>query len=108
LHSLFEDDFGGWVQSGSDDADWTRNSGTTPSSSTGPSTANEGSFYIYTEASYIFNKRMELSAWFDLRNLEDAELTFDYHMYGSNMGSLVIEASYDGKTWQSIFSGIFR
>lgn len=36
---------------GFDNFDWTRQSGSTPSSSTGPSSASQGSYYMYIETS---------------------------------------------------------
>lgn len=47
----FETGIGSWSQGTGDDFDWTRRSGSTPSSNTGPSAASQGSFYIYVEAS---------------------------------------------------------
>ena len=35
---------------------WTRHTGKTPSSRTGPLTAKDGNFYIYTESSYPNNR----------------------------------------------------
>ncbi|MCB0854296.1 MAG: hypothetical protein KDD63_18870, partial [Bacteroidetes bacterium] len=41
----------GWTQDGGDDFDWTRQSGGTPSSGTGPSAASQGTYYAYMEVS---------------------------------------------------------
>ena len=41
----------GWTQVGGDDGNWVRNSGSTPSNTTGPSSAANGSFYMFLEAS---------------------------------------------------------
>ena len=41
----------GLTQDSGDDTDWTRQTGATGSSSTGPSAANQGSYYAYIEAS---------------------------------------------------------
>ena len=41
----------GMSQSTDDDFDWTRQTGATPSSETGPSKAADGDFYIFIEAS---------------------------------------------------------
>ena len=46
----FESDLGDWTQSSTDDFDWTIKSGSTPSNHTGPSSANDGSYYLYLEA----------------------------------------------------------
>ena len=105
----FESGFGGWSQGSGDDFDWARRSGTTPSSNTGPSSANEGSFYMYVEASapnYSAKVTILNSPCFDLSGESAANFNFDYHMYGaSNMGNLNLEASDDnGATWSSVWS----
>jgi hypothetical protein len=102
----FETGLGAWSQSGTDDIDWTRNSGGTPSSNTGPSTGSDGSWYLYTEASSNENSTAVLTNWFDLRFTVSPELTFNYHMYGGSMGTLRLEASTDGSTWSTLFEEI--
>ena len=95
-----------------DDIDWTLQSNQTPSGSTGPDAASDGSQYLYTEASTNVsppgnpNKSAYLiSPCFDFSNHEDASITFDYHMYGSDMGTLSLELSIDdGATYTTIFS----
>ncbi|PKV52897.1 putative secreted protein (Por secretion system target) [Aquimarina sp. MAR_2010_214] len=106
----FEGNVGAWVQETSDDIDWTVDSSGTPSSTTGPSSATNGSSYIYTEASGNgngFPNKVALltSPCIDLSNQPSSELSFDYHMYGSNMGTLEIRVSTDdGATWTSAWS----
>jgi len=105
----FENTFGSWTQASGDDFDWSLRSGSTPSSNTGPSSASEGSYYIYMESSSpnYSNKRAILnSPCFDLSSESTATLEFKYHMYGSSsMGSLAMEASIDdGSTWSSVWS----
>ncbi|MBG6131338.1 chitodextrinase [Aquimarina sp. EL_43] len=107
----FESDFGGWTQASGDDLDWTRDSGGTPSNNTGPSSADDGSTYIYVEASGngtgYPNKRAILnSPCVDLSGATAAVFSFSYHMYGgTDFGSLDVEASNDdGATWTSIWS----
>ena len=100
----FETDFGGWRnETTSDDFDWTRNSEGTPSSATGPSSAKEGAFYLYTEASspnYPSKNALLYSPCFDLRLPTSAYLAFDYHMYGAGMGSMEISISSNGgESW---------
>lgn len=102
----FESGLGGWLQSSSDDINWTRNSGGTPSSSTGPSSANEGSFYLYVEASspnYPSKVAIVESPCYDLSGQISASFDFDYHMYGADMGTLALEASIDG-TWSTVWT----
>ncbi len=102
----FESGLGGWVQSSADDINWTRDANGTPSSSTGPSSASEGSYYLYVESSspnYPSKVAIVESPCFDLSGESSATFDFDYHMYGSNMGTLALEASTDG-TWNQIWS----
>ncbi len=86
--------------------DWARDSGGTNSSSTGPATGSDGAFYLYTEASGCSNREMIVeSPCFDLSGQSNLELTFDYHMYGSNMGDLFLEVSNDqGTSWTSLWT----
>lgn len=103
----FESGFGEWTQSDQDDFNWSVNSGGTPSSATGPANASEGTNYIYTESSspnYPNKTSLLKSPCFDLTAVSDPELAFDYHMYGSAMGSLLVEGSEDGVSWNALFS----
>lgn len=47
----FEGNIGLWTQASGDDGNWLINSDTTPSTTTGPSAANDGTDYLYIEAS---------------------------------------------------------
>jgi len=103
----FENGWGDWINDSGDDMDWTRHSGSTRSSRTGPSGAPGGSFYIYTESSrpnYPNKTALLVSPCFDLSNRTDAELTFWYHMYGSAMGTLNVEVSEDCENWTNVWS----
>ncbi|MEL6558464.1 MAG: endonuclease [Bacteroidota bacterium] len=104
----FESGFGGWIQSTSDDFDWTRRSGSTPSSNTGPSAASDGTVYAYMESStpnFSTKRSILQSPCYDLSEEIQANFTFKYHMYGSsNMGSLRLEATTDGSNWSTIWS----
>jgi hypothetical protein len=107
----FENTLGAWTQASGDDLNWTVDASGTPSSSTGPSSASAGSYYVYVEASGngtgYPNKRAILnSPCFDLSSATQATFTFKYHMYGAtDMGSIALEASNDnGTTWTSIWS----
>ncbi|MDY8135360.1 endonuclease [Aquimarina sp. 2201CG5-10] len=104
-----ETNFGAWSQANSsDDFNWDRRSGGTPSNNTGPSAAASGSYYMYMESSSpnYSNKRAILySPCFDLTSETQAVFSFKYHLYGaSNMGSLAVEASLNGTTWSSVWS----
>ena len=95
----FESGFGLFCQSSTDDFDFTNWSGGTPTNSSGPSFASEGSKYIYTEASSSNNPSKVAilgSPCYDLSNVTSSQLKFDYNMLGSGMGSLEIEVSTDG------------
>lgn len=103
----FESGFGAWTQNGGDDFDWTRQSGTTISSGTGPSGADDGTYYIYTEVSspnYPTKTAILTSPCFDLAGMTTPELSFRYHMLGSSVGTINLEASTDGSTWTSVWS----
>jgi Zn-dependent metalloprotease/chitodextrinase len=105
----FESGLGAWTQSTADDIDWTRNSGGTPSSNTGPTTGSQGAWYMYVEASspnYPSKRAILNSPCFNLSSSSSATLTFAYHMYGAaDMGSIALEASNDnGATWTSLWS----
>ncbi len=105
----FETNLGQWSQASSgDDLDWTRNSGGTPSNGTGPANAADGTFYLYVEASGTAspNKRAILnSPCLNFSSLVTPTLTFQYHMVGSAINSLAVEARTDNTgTWSSVFS----
>ena len=98
----FETGLGDWVQSADDVFDWSWNTGATPSSDTGPISAFDGSYYVYTEASSNFNNDTYLDASFDFSELSFPYLTFYYHMNGVNMGSLHVDV-WDGTWNQDVF-----
>ncbi len=107
----FETALGGWTQNSGDDLDWTRDANGTSSSRTGPSSADDGSFYIYVEASgngtgYPNKQAILTSPCFDLGAATAATFSFKYHMFGANdFGSLDVEASNDeGASWTSIWN----
>ncbi|NRD22095.1 DUF5011 domain-containing protein [Winogradskyella litoriviva] len=105
----FENTFGAWTQATGDDFNWATRSGTTPSSNTGPSSADLGSYYIYMESSspnYSTKRAILNSPCYDLSSASQATFEFKYHMYGaSSMGSLALELSDDnGTSWTSIWS----
>ncbi len=102
----------GWNQLGGDDGNWVRDSGGTPSSNTGPGSAIEGSFYMFLEAStngsagQIGNNATAIleSDCFDLSGVTGATFSFQHHMYGSNVGSITVQASNDGAVWTNLYS----
>ncbi|MCB0585791.1 MAG: T9SS type A sorting domain-containing protein [Phaeodactylibacter sp.] len=102
----FETDFGLWNHSPNSDFNWSRNSGSTFSNSTGPSEASDGDYYVYTESTSNNNSTAYLEGpCFDLSTAAMPEFRFDYHMYGNQMGTLRVEVSTDaGNTWSAIWS----
>ncbi|MBU1138167.1 MAG: M6 family metalloprotease domain-containing protein [Proteobacteria bacterium] len=102
----FENGFGDWLQITGDDFDWSRNSGSTPSSSTGPSSAADGAWYIFTESSIPNNpeKMATLTTYVDLRSATAPIMTFFNHMYGTSMGEFQVRASSDQKNWTTLFN----
>lgn len=106
----FESGLGAWTQSGADDRNWSNNSGPTGSGGTGPSSASNGTDYMYIEASGSgtgFPNRQAIlnSPCFDLTSLSVAAFNFDYHMLGTSMGSLALEISNDnGSSWNLLWS----
>ena len=99
----FESGLGDWQQMSDDDINWTRLSGSTNSSSTGPSSAVQGSYYVYLEASGYTNKRGILRSPFYIIP-QGYELRFNYHMYGTSMGTLKVEISSNGSSWTSLWT----
>ena len=103
----FENTFGAWSQATTDDFDWTVLSGATVSTNTGPTAANEGSYYAYMEASAPNNpskNALLLSPCFNLMGVTYPQVTFDYHMYGTTMGTLSLEVSTNGSTWTTLWT----
>lgn len=107
----FETGLGNWTNATSgDDIDWTRDSGGTPSNSTGPSTGSNGSYYMYVEASgdgtgYPNKTAALISPCFDISALTNPTFKFDYHMYGSQINNLKVEVSTNGgSSWTQIFT----
>lgn len=103
----FESNFGGWQQSTDDDFNWTRRTGGTPSVGTGPSGAVHGSYYIYTEVSYPnypSKTAILTSPCFDFSGLTNPRMNFRYHMLGSAVGTVKLEATTDGTSWSTVWT----
>ncbi len=111
----FEVDFGNYSDAAGDDFDWTRDSGGTPSTGTGPSVdhtlGTSAGYYLYTEASNPNNPNMtallESSCITGFSGYGDAELSFWYHMLGTTqMGTLYVDVATNCTTpsWTNEFS----
>ncbi|MEM6347276.1 MAG: PKD domain-containing protein, partial [Bacteroidota bacterium] len=99
---------GSWVNQTNgvdDDIDWLVDEGGTPSDDTGPDNDhNPGTAignYLYLEASNgcSFQEARLISPCMNLGGTTAPTLTFWYHMFGDDMGSLHVDLSADGSTW---------
>lgn len=101
----FEVSLGDWVNDASNHDDWQRNSGGTPSSNTGPSSAQDGSQYIYVETSSCCSNTigdMDIIEY-DIGTTSNGYVDFYYHQYGDDQGKLYLEG-WDGSDWIEIWS----
>ena len=97
----------GWVNSATDNMDWTVDVGGTPSLNTGPSVdhnpGNVTGNYLYTETSgaACYNAEAHLiSPQVDLTGLAGAEMEFWYHLFGDSTGTLSVDISTNnGVSW---------
>jgi len=87
----FEGSYGRWSYD-TGTADWIRDSGEIFPPGTGPSSAEDGSFYLYVPGRFI-TETAELIAPFDFSALSVPKITWSYHMYGANIGDLHLEVS---------------
>lgn len=98
-----------WVDDTDDDFDWTVNSGSTTSSSTGPSGDVSGTGkYLYIEATgeAVNDSAVLLSPYFNLDVLDTSlvpKMTWFYNMFGSSMGTLKMYIQQD-LVWKQVFS----
>jgi hypothetical protein len=99
--------WGAWTRGPrTSDPRWKRDNLTTSSSSTGPSGAYSGSYYIYLECSGGTTGDTDYAtAAFNFSSLTIPTMSFYYHMYGSTMGTLAVEVSPDnGANWIELWS----
>lgn len=95
-----------------DSIDWRTNSGPTPTTNTGPAMdflpGTLDGKYVYIEASSCFNKPAELiSPCIEIAsNLIAPEMSFAYHMWGSDMGELHVDVFSDG-VWNNDVIPVF-
>jgi hypothetical protein len=91
-----------WKNISDDDFEWRVNNGATRTRNTGPNySCDYHGNYIYVESSFCCSKKGSIAMpLMDFSNLQNPQLSFYYHMYGKNMGSLSVEVSVDnGKNW---------
>ncbi|GEQ85525.1 hypothetical protein ULMS_10330 [Patiriisocius marinistellae] len=90
------------------DRSWMRDRGTTASGNTGPTNANQGTFYTYLEASDITgasDNAAIASPCFEIPSDFGAQISFDYHMLGGNIGTLALQANNQtGSGWVTLWS----
>lgn len=90
-----------WTMEADGSYDWNiDDSGSTPSSNTGPSGAYSGSTFFYVEASSgsTEDEAKLITPVIDVDTLATPALKFYYHMYGSDMGDLHVDV-FDGTAW---------
>ncbi|MGM0478205.1 MAG: GEVED domain-containing protein [Bacteroidota bacterium] len=100
-----------WSNTATGDPQWEYNTGTTGSFNTGPDGAFSGNGYIFLEttggaqgdADTIYpNDPVDLTT-----ALNEARMSFYYHMYGGDMGDLIVDVSDDGgATWTTEFTQV--
>lgn len=81
---------------------------TTPTTTTGPSAAFEGNNFMYT-VSFLGNPNDEAflkTPIINLGNLTAPSLSFNYHMFGNQMGSLQVEAREFGESSWNLVANI--
>ncbi len=108
----FESGIGVWEQASGDDGNWLENTGGTPSTGTGPDAANDGTTYLYIEASSNGTtgeiganaQAILVSPCFDLSSQAGAQFEFDYHTLGDNIGTIVVQASTIEGNWVTLFT----
>ncbi len=103
----FENTIGTWTQDTGDNFNWSLLSGDTPTASTGPTAANEGTYYVYMESSAPNSPSKTAiltSPCFNLTTVLNPNLTFAYSMYGATTGVLNLQACTNGTTWTTIWT----
>ena len=89
--SSFESGWDGWTTS-----TFSRHSGLTTTGDTGPSSAASGTYYVYAETSAPNTPSVQFSMYRDFGE-GISYISFQYHMHGSNMGTVVLKGSFDAE-----------
>ncbi|MBI9067455.1 MAG: S8 family serine peptidase [Salinivirgaceae bacterium] len=100
----FENGMGKWEQPLENELDWIIYTGATDSDDTGPSSAFDGTYYLYVESQGNSNLIANIQATFNLTELESPKMNFYYHMFGGFMGDLYVDVKH-GDTWDE---GVFE
>jgi hypothetical protein len=106
IYDTFESGFGNWSNvTEVDHTDWIRNSGTTLSAQTGPASGAGGStWYLYLECGYAPHAGDSAILQSPEINGIDRQLSFYYHMYGVEMGTLNVDVYSDGVWIEGVWS----
>lgn len=104
LDADFENGFGNWTNT---TPSWLMWQGSTPSSSTGPSSAATGNYYAYMETSrgYAFDNGDTARLTSEFVTVNQGTLSFNYHMFGNDIGELRVEVLIGG-SWQTIWQQV--
>lgn len=98
--------FGPFPSSSATIFSWMPRTGSTVSSNTGPSSDYSGSGnYLFVESSYgsMDDSASVTSTTFDLSSLNAPELSFQYHMYGTSTGTLMVWA-WNGTSYDTVWT----
>ncbi|MBK1855364.1 discoidin domain-containing protein [Verrucomicrobiaceae bacterium 5K15] len=96
----FENGIGAWHQFSDGGYYWEVGTGGTPSSAAGPNVASSGNYYLFAEGhdSSSSADLAQAECKFDFSGVDDVELSFDYHMYGSYIDYVAVDV-HDGNSW---------
>ena len=89
----------GWT-TGSSSNTWTRQTGSTPTSGTGPSSAHAGSYYMFIETSWPARAGDVFDLGYACARGSTAQVSWWYHMFGSSMGTLRLKSSDGSVLWE--------
>ncbi|MFX1248547.1 MAG: DUF2341 domain-containing protein, partial [Promethearchaeota archaeon] len=97
-----------WIQDTTDDYNWSiSDTYQTPSANTGASGAQQGTWFIYTEASSsrYGNFILYTANSIDFSSLNNEKIEFYWNMFGANIDALYLEQNTSG-SWSSVWSQV--